>query len=1356
MASVRGFLCGGLGSINHFLPRLWNPPPCPPLNPLISALSSLTPGRIMKLGGMDEISVGADLAEEMLIRIEGWADQGQTLKLSAPGHRLSLRSPGGSQQIRGECSCQEPGASHACEHILAALITFSGLLKNGTISHRPPRYPELALDLLQRLHNAPSTDPATALPPPSPSPRAENAERPAARRDDLRFVADGKGFTTVRTSMALIMRGGGKWARVYALQDALAKLEARDVIEALAKMGDDFNLVLRTEDGEIPFPPVETIRDGVATIDIDWQGDHIVCTPKLQFEGESPEQDLTISSDTQLIQPITAELAIADGCLVRVLHADVWDLHGIGHELGWQPLGRDISEEEMALIGAQVPGFDRPLRPLRQRRVPVELWRRLQFNAPFTDPDDPDEQIVHFLIDGQPTPPLTLKATPVVELTTRDPWSDASSVPSPPADLFSGKAVAASGSASARLGMECRGQRLEAGFSFLIRGMHEGFLFARITDEPSDELDPKRNPLKIVPLDLEGMFMDEQGEWDDSDEDFDEDDDPWDFDDGDEDDDEDEDPDDGEPDSKLKMIPDFDEQGQFRGPRPARVSVLPEFADRTPLWRFESVNGSDRSYFPQKEEQLEMMRLWWAHLDALALEGETDPEQLRLDLPHLPLILTRRASESDCPLSWVARPVVIPIDAAATEGGKCWASVGDLPEAAMRAMRVATPMAASEFSLWKKNNQPAAWWPVQPRRLTDRLPELLELASMHDTRVSMDAHPVEYVDLDIKLEALEIDDRPDWFALRPEVAWSDFRLDDHEWVQLLTGGLIRDGRILMAGDTARERLRALDLVLGGRRGARPGSSGDDEEEAAPRLRMFDWLELRRLGVEVTMPPDITRLIERLAAPDTIEPVPVPAGLKADMRPYQERGYQWLAFLYTQRFGACLADDMGLGKTLQAIALLAGLHEGVVPAQGTDRRPHLIVLPPTLVFNWQAELRRFYPRIEVIEYRGRNQSIRFPRGSVVLTTYDQVRLRIDDLAQVEFDCLIFDEAQAAKNWTSQRAKAARRLQARFRMCLTGTPLENHIGEYHSIMELALPGLFGDRREFLTTVKEDDERAAMLVNRARPFVMRRTKNLILKELPPKIETEIALPCDPVQREMYTRTVAEVRADIAEAYKLQTQAKAGIKALSALMRLRQICISPALLDPAHRQPSPKLTVLAEKLAELLEESQAALVFSQFTSALDEVGKVLAAESIPYQRLDGSTPKPKRRQLVEAFQDGSGPGVFLISLKTGGAGLNLTRASHVFHLDPWWNPAVEHQATDRAHRIGQTGTVFVHRLIMQHTIEESMMVLKQRKQAVYDRIMRHAAGLAARGTDGTGETTRSALLTREDFEFLLNPGDG
>ncbi len=637
--------------------------------------------------------------------------------------------------------------------------------------------------------------------------------------------------------------------------------------------------------------------------------------------------------------------------------------------------------------------------------------------------------------------------------------------------------------------------------------------------------------------------------------------------------------------------------------------------------------------------------------------------------------------------------------------------------------------------------------------VAEALPDLKADCDDRGIELRVDDGPIETVSLqiDIVADAVQVYDgsdhrRIDFFELHPEVCCDGFEIPAGRWRELITGGLLQppagSGAPLRLIDSASRRLLARVRAM-----HRP-TDDDGPPSPIPRLQIFDWFDLVKQGANLRLPPSEQAVIDSLRSGELDHRAPLPTRLLAELRPYQEAGYKWLAYLYRHRFGGILADDMGLGKTLQAIGFLAGLKEGQVaeiaalgnPAP-SEKRPHLIVLPPTLLFNWAAELARFYPDFLVYEYVGSRRAIGpVTRADVVLTSYDLVRRDLEKLKAIRFDVLIFDEAQAAKNYGASRSKAIRQLDARFRICLTGTPMENHVGEYFSVVELALPGIFGDRTKFMAQAKDNPD--APVVRRARPFVLRRTKDRILNELPPKIESDTRLEMTRLQREIYTRTVAEVRSQVETAYADKPSQQAGIVALAALTRLRQVCISPAILDPAaDRRDAPKIAHLVSSLRELAAEGHAALVFSQFVTALDILQAELAAGDHAILRIDGSVPTAQRKHLVESFQDGTGPSTFLISLKTGGAGLNLTRASYVFHLDPWWNPAVENQASDRAHRIGQTGTVFVHRLIMRNTIEEKMMLLKKKKQKIADQILDRPEDAAPLATGVTESEIRELL---------------
>ncbi|MDT8316698.1 MAG: DEAD/DEAH box helicase [bacterium] len=585
----------------------------------------------------------------------------------------------------------------------------------------------------------------------------------------------------------------------------------------------------------------------------------------------------------------------------------------------------------------------------------------------------------------------------------------------------------------------------------------------------------------------------------------------------------------------------------------------------------------------------------------------------------------------------------------------------------------------------------------------------------------------------------------DWFEIKPEISCDGKLLDEEAWQKALSHSGVVEGEetVEVLSRNTQKVLSAIGKVYGDNVSRK---QAEREIVSVPRLQILDWVELRKLGVKIRLSAEDEALIKRLTGFEKIKEIPLPGKLNAKLRHYQKEGYYWLAFLYEHRFGACLADDMGLGKTLQSITLLAAIKEGKVLAPGSRAGnkkggPQLIVMPPSLLFNWESEIKKFYPSLTVYSYAGADRKAVFHNYDVILTTYGVVRRDMETLEKTLFDVIIFDEAQAVKNIYASTTGAVRKLRGYFKLVVTGTPMENHLGEYFSSLDLALPGLLGEYEQFKKYLKADaSANLDIIVQRTRPFVLRRTKEKILKELPVKTETDIYLELTGKQKVLYQKTVEMIKSDISAAYANRNAAQASIVALTAILKLRQLCISPRLIDPSAEEKSPKIEFLCSKLRELVDEGHSSLVFSQFTSFLDILEEELIREKIPYCRLDGSTPTAKRRKLVENFQNSETPLVFLLSLKAGGQGLTLTKASYVFHLDPWWNPAVENQASDRAHRIGQKNKVTITRLLMHHTIEEKMMVLKEKKMALFNAIM-----------DDSKKPKKGSAISKEDFEFLL-----
>ncbi|MET0387367.1 MAG: DEAD/DEAH box helicase [Polyangiales bacterium] len=483
-------------------------------------------------------------------------------------------------------------------------------------------------------------------------------------------------------------------------------------------------------------------------------------------------------------------------------------------------------------------------------------------------------------------------------------------------------------------------------------------------------------------------------------------------------------------------------------------------------------------------------------------------------------------------------------------------------------------------------------------------------------------------------------------------------------------------------------------------------------------------DLARLcdALQTPAPPSFDRLRELLGDHERIPAAPLPSDLDAQLRDYQRDGVNWLSFLSAANLGAMLADDMGLGKTLQALCVV--------------KTPSLVVAPASVLHNWAAEIQRFRPALKVHVYHGPNRGIR-EDADITLTTYALLRLDEEVLAARRWDTIILDEAQNIKNADSQVARAAFRLDGRFRITLTGTPVENRLDELWSQFHFANPGLLGGRQDFqeryARPMAEGDSRMGeRLRQRIRPFMLRRLKREVARELPPRTDVVMRCTLSERERELYDAIMAATRKEV-----IEKVAEGGnvLAALEALLRLRQAACHSGLIPGQTASTSAKLELLMDLLDKVLAEDHKALVFSQWTSLLDRVEPLLKAAGIGFARLDGST--RDRAGVVAEFQSEQGPRIMLVSLKAGGTGLNLTAADHVFLLDPWWNPAVEDQAADRAHRIGQERPVLVHRLVAESTVEERMLVLQEKKRA-----------LAQAATHGT----QAAFgLTREDLLALL-----
>ena len=493
--------------------------------------------------------------------------------------------------------------------------------------------------------------------------------------------------------------------------------------------------------------------------------------------------------------------------------------------------------------------------------------------------------------------------------------------------------------------------------------------------------------------------------------------------------------------------------------------------------------------------------------------------------------------------------------------------------------------------------------------------------------------------------------------------------------------------------------------------------------------------------EAQIDATFARLRRRLRAHTEVQPRRAPRGFRGELRAYQMTGLGWLRFLEELGLGGCLADDMGLGKTIQVLAHLAGRRERRRKAGDADR-PSLIVVPKTLLFNWQAEAARFTPGLGVLVHHGTARCDR-PQGlgtaDIILTTYGTLVRDVDLFQKVELDYAVLDEAQAMKNPRSQAARSCRLLRSRHRLALTGTPVENRLADLGSIFEFLNPGMIDTSSVLAPLVAADagEEGLALLARALRPFLLRRTKEQVLPELPPKVEHTVACELDGKQRRLYRELRDHYRIALLARVEKQGLARSKIHVLEALLRLRQAACHPGLIDRERKgEPSAKLDALIERIVEVVAGGHKALVFSQFTSFLALARHRLERAEISYEYLDGKT--RDRAARVARFQSDSDCRVFLLSLKAAGHGLNLTAADYVFLLDPWWNPAVEAQAVDRAHRLGQERRVFTYRLIARDTVEEKVLALQADKRRLAEAIVQRDPGLLGQ-------------LSTRDLEFLL-----
>jgi superfamily II DNA or RNA helicase len=631
----------------------------------------------------------------------------------------------------------------------------------------------------------------------------------------------------------------------------------------------------------------------------------------------------------------------------------------------------------------------------------------------------------------------------------------------------------------------------------------------------------------------------------------------------------------------------------------------------------------------------------------------------------------------------------------------------------------------------KWSGYPAAW----RLRVTKKTPEIFlnwlkllppevevlldkQLATLRDEPVSG------VVSLDVSENGI------DWFDLKVALNIGDTKLTPDELKLLLNarGGYVRLGK---------KGWRRLQFNLSPEEDEQLARLGLNPRDLSAEPQRFHALQLADDAAKRFLPEDqVERIHRRVAELKTRVSPPLPKELSVEMRPYQTDGYHFLAYLAANRFGGVLADDMGLGKTVQTLAWLAWLRKEAPTPQSS-----LVVCPKSVMDNWRAEAERFYPALRVRLWRGESVRELTPAretNDLIVINYSQLRSLLPAIADAQWLAAILDEAQYIKNPDSQTAQAARGLKAEYRLALTGTPIENRLLDLWSILAFAMPGALGNRSHFLKRfdAKDDPLARRRLAARVRPFLLRRTKSQVAKDLPDRIEEDLLCEMEGEQKTLYRAELKRARQMVLG---LQTNKQLNdqrFNILTSLLRLRQICCHPALVDEKlRRAESAKVAALEDVLEPLMEEGHKTLVFSQFVTMLDLLRERATERGWRHFYLAGET--ENRGELVKQFQSSKDAAVFFISLKAGGFGLNLTAASYVVLFDPWWNPAVENQAIDRTHRIGQTSKVMAYRLLMRDSIEEKIRALQKQKSALVEDVL--------------GEERFAQSLTLDDLKFLF-----
>lgn len=594
----------------------------------------------------------------------------------------------------------------------------------------------------------------------------------------------------------------------------------------------------------------------------------------------------------------------------------------------------------------------------------------------------------------------------------------------------------------------------------------------------------------------------------------------------------------------------------------------------------------------------------------------------------------------------------------------------------------------------------------------------------------------------------------DWFELDPKYYFDGVEISEEEAKAFRSNSLVRhNGQMYFIPETEAPVVKWLnyfwDRISLDKKNSGPEDPDADGESQFYRSHILDILALRQAGVPVE---GGERWQEIAGEYDSLEKNAdfSVEGFEGKLKAFQEKGVSWLSQLYRIGLGGILADDMGLGKTVQVLAFLNHL-------QTLDKkRLHLIVLPTSLIHNWRSEAEKFTPDAKVIHFKsGMQDELKMFDKGIVLITYGLLTEHQEFLREFDWDVVIFDEAQQLKNIKSMRSQAARTLKGNVKICLTGTPMENHYGEFFSLVDLSVPGALGEHGSFMKVYGPRKVSAGAvgkkeidyLKLKSKPLVLRRTKSEVLTELPDKTESIVKIDFDDKQREIYRNVAMSWNSKVQKLLVDQGESKSQIQMFAALMKLRQVCSCPdVVVGSEYKVLSPKLSQVVEQAQELLSAGKSVLIFTNFISTLDGIKNELKKRDLNVLSITGKDSQKKREQTLNEFND-EGEKALVMTLKTGGVGLNLTKANYIIHVEPWWNPAAENQGTDRAHRIGQKQSVHVYRYIMNNSIEEKIQTLKESKQEAFDLLMVEST----EDLDSTSFKGGSGL-TKKDFEYLLS----